>query len=116
MQMASMLELAWLWRKAGGRAMGFSPINPQPFALFLKLVTNHAEPLSHTFKLPGTININELIGLSGFAMLAGIAANPVIIHKSIQCNQCNSATNFLNLFICVLYVCISHISSYIHFK
>jgi hypothetical protein len=116
MQMASVLKLAWLWRKASGRAIGFSPMNPQPFALFLKLITSHAEFLSHAFKLPGTVDVDELIGLSGFVMLASVAANPVIIHKSVQCNQCNSATNFLNLFICVLYVCISHISSYIHFK
>ena len=110
MQMASMLELAGLWRKAGGRAIGFSPINPQPFALFLKLVTSHADPLAHAFKLPGTVDVDELIGLSGFAMLAICTGHTVIIQKQIGCNGCNRCNLLLNLSIWVFYVFICHIS------
>lgn len=113
--MAAMTQLAWLGRKASGMAMRFSPMDSEPFAFLLKLVTSHPDLLAHGPELFCPIKVNELIGFPGPAMLAGVAANPVIIQKKRQCNQCNSATSFLNLFICVLYVCIWHISTYIHF-
>ncbi len=68
--MAAVLELAWLWRKASGSAMGFGPMNPQPLSLFLKLVALHPKPLAHTLQLPGTVNIDELISFPCSTVLA----------------------------------------------
>ena len=90
-------------------------MNAQPFAILLKLVASHPQPFTHAPKLLCPFKVHKLIGLGFLPMLALVASNPVIIHKRRQCNQCNSATNFLNLFICVVYMCISHISSYFHF-
>ncbi len=90
-------------------------MNAQPSTLLLKLIASHSQPFAHAFKLLCPFKVHKLIGLGFLPMLALVASNPVIIQKRRQCNQCNSATNFLNLFICVVYVCISHISTYSYF-
>jgi hypothetical protein len=77
--MASVLQLAGLWRKAGGMAAGFNPMNSEPLTLLLKLVTRHSQPLAHASKLFGTVKVNELIGLLVATMLACVAGHPVII-------------------------------------
>jgi len=68
--MAAVLQLAWLWRTAGGMAAGFGPMNSEPLTLLLKLVTGHAQPFAHASKLPGTVKVDELIGFPCPTVLA----------------------------------------------
>jgi hypothetical protein len=83
--MASVLQLAWLWRKASRMAAGFNPMNSEPLTLLLKLVARHTQAFAHGPELPCLVQIHKLIGWLVASMLTSVAGHPVIIQKRLQC-------------------------------